>query len=188
MGDLLATQGRLPEAIALQQRATQFNPLVPVDWNALGSPLISAGRVPEARAAIVRALAINQNLSISHVNLAFVELHDGRLDQVLAETRQIQDRDWQLLATAIVQYSLPQSQESQQALDEMIKTKASEMAYQISEIYAWRGKKYEAFAWLDRAFAQHDGGLTTLKLDYLVASLRTDPRYKALLHKMNLPE
>jgi TIR domain len=41
---------------------------------------------------------------------------------------------------------------------------------------------------LDHAFAQHDGGLTQLKLDVLVASLRTDPRYKAFLHRMNLPQ
>jgi tetratricopeptide (TPR) repeat protein len=144
--------------------------------------------MPEARAAFARALAINPNYSVARVHLAFVELHDGRLEQALAETRQIQERDWQLLATGIVQYSLHHTQESQQALDEVIKTQASEMAYQIAEIYAWRGKKDEAFAWLDRAFTQRDGGLTQLKLDDLMASLRPDPRYKAFLRKMNLPE
>jgi hypothetical protein len=62
------------------------------------------------------------------------------------------------------------------------------MAYQISEIYAWRGQKDEAFAWLDRAFAQHDGGLIELKSDELMVSLRTDARFSALLHKMKLQE
>ena len=75
-----------------------------------------------------------------------------------------------------------------QALDELINTRASEMAYQIAAIYAWRGDKDQAFAWLDRAFAQHDGGLIYLKLDTPMASLRTDPRYRVLRRKMNLPE
>jgi predicted DNA-binding protein len=43
------------------------------------------------------------------------------------------------MATAIVQYSLHHPQESQQALDELSKTQAADMAYQIAEIYAWRG-------------------------------------------------
>jgi hypothetical protein len=70
----------------------------------------------------------------------------------------------------------------------LIRTQASEMAYQISEIYAWRGQKDEAFAWLDRAFAQHDGGLTDIKTDRLMVSLRPDARFSAFLHKMKLPE
>jgi serine/threonine-protein kinase len=117
-----------------------------------------------------------------------MDLHDGRLDQALAETREIQDRDWQLLATALVQYSRHQLHESQEALDELIRTQASEMAYQISEIYAWRGQKDEAFAWLDRAFAQHDGGLISLESDQFMVSMRTDARFSALLHKLKLPE
>jgi hypothetical protein len=32
------------------------------------------------------------------------------------------------------------------------------------------------------------GGLTAIKFDDLISSLHTDPRYKALLHKMNLSE
>ena len=186
--DLAFAQGRLTDAIVLQQRANQSNPLVPAGWSGLGTLLRAAGRVPEARAAYARALEINPNFSITHLNLALAELHDGRPDQALAETRKIPDREWQLLATGIVQYSLHQPQESQQALDELIKTQASDMAYQIAEIYAWRGEKEQAFAWLDRAFVQRDGGLIGLKLDEVMGSLRTDPRYGALLRRMNLPE
>jgi TolB-like protein len=186
--DLAFAQGRLTDAIALQQRANQSNPLVPVGWTGLGILLREAGRVPEARAAFARALEINPNFSVTHVSLALTELHDGRPDQALAETRNIEEREWQLMATAIVQYSLHHPQESQQALDELIKTQAADMAYQIAEIYAWRGEKDQAFTWLDRAFVQHDGGLVALKLDMLMASLRTDPRYGALLRRMNLPE
>ena len=41
---------------------------------------------------------------------------------------------------------------------------------------------------LNRAYQQRDGGLTDTKVDPLLASLRGDPRYTALLRKLNLPE
>ena len=44
-----------------------------------------------------------------------------------------------------------------------------------------------AFEWLDRAYAQRDGGLTYLTASPLLTSLRGDPRYTALLKKMRLP-
>ena len=65
---------------------------------------------------------------------------------------------------------------------------ADSAAFQIAEVYAWWGNTDKAFGWLDRAYLQHDGGLTAVKVDPLLRSLRPDPRYKALLRKMNLPE
>ena len=44
------------------------------------------------------------------------------------------------------------------------------LAYQIAEVYAWRGEKDKAFEWLDRAYAQRDGGLSFIKADPLLAS------------------
>jgi hypothetical protein len=42
--------------------------------------------------------------------------------------------------------------------------------------------------WLERAYRQGDGGLAETKVDPLLESLRGDPRYNALLRKLNLPE
>jgi hypothetical protein len=44
-----------------------------------------------------------------------------------------------------------------------------------------------AFHWLDRGFHVHDGGLIYLKYDRFLAGLRADPRYAALLKRLNLP-
>jgi hypothetical protein len=42
--------------------------------------------------------------------------------------------------------------------------------------------------WLERAYAQHDGGLAGVKVDPLLKRLRPDPRYKAFLRKMHLAD
>ena len=65
---------------------------------------------------------------------------------------------------------------------------ADDGAYQIAQIYAWWGDKDQAFQWLERAYAQHDAGLTLVKVDPLVRSLRTDSRYTALLRKLKFQD
>ena len=54
-------------------------------------------------------------------------------------------------------------------------------------VYAFRNQSDEAFEWLDRAYAQRDGGLIGTKVDPLLKSLHSDPRFAALLKKLNLP-
>ena len=61
------------------------------------------------------------------------------------------------------------------------------LAYQIAEVYAVRGEKDKAFEWLQIAFDNHDTGMLALLVDPLLRSLSDDPRYKALLAKMNFP-
>jgi serine/threonine-protein kinase len=95
---------------------------------------------------------------------------------------------WRVYGSALVEHSLGHAQQAQQALDQFIATTAQFAAYQIAEIYAWRGQKDLAFQWLERAYTQHDGGMIEIKSDPLLASLHADPRYQAFLRKMNLAQ
>ena len=61
-------------------------------------------------------------------------------------------------------------------------------AYQIAEVYAWRGEADKAFEWLERSYAQDDGGLSFIKVDPLLKSVESDPRFAAFLRKLGLPE
>jgi adenylate cyclase len=66
--------------------------------------------------------------------------------------------------------------------------RAKDYPFTSATIYAYRGESDEAFKWLDRAYAQKDALLHQIKGYPLLKSLEGDPRYKALLRKMNLPE
>jgi serine/threonine-protein kinase len=61
------------------------------------------------------------------------------------------------------------------------------LAYQVAEIYAWRGEKAKAYEWLERAYRQHDAGLSYLEGDSFLDELRGDEEFKAFLRKMKLP-
>jgi hypothetical protein len=67
-------------------------------------------------------------------------------------------------------------------------TFAGEKSSWIGMVYAARNDADRAFTWFDRAFGQHDDGLLWVKGDPLLVQVTHDPRYKALLSKMNLPE
>ena len=87
----------------------------------------------------------------------------------------------------MAQHSLGDTKASQAELDAEIARYAHGGAYQIAVAYAWRGEADKAFEWLERSYQSHDGGLSYLVYDRMLHSLHSDPRYAALLKKLNLP-
>jgi len=49
------------------------------------------------------------------------------------------------------------------------------------------GEHDAAFEWLERAVVQRDHGLIWVRKDRMLLPLHSDPRWKALLEKMNFP-
>ena len=60
-------------------------------------------------------------------------------------------------------------------------------AYQITEVYAWRGETHKAFERLQVSFDNHDTGTLSLLIDPLLRGLHHDARYNGLLAKIGLP-
>jgi serine/threonine-protein kinase len=59
----------------------------------------------------------------------------------------------------------------------------------VALVYAFRGERDRAFRWLERAIAAHDLNLGhRLRYDWILAPLRSDPRYHALLKEMHVPD
>jgi tetratricopeptide (TPR) repeat protein len=89
---------------------------------------------------------------------------------------------------AIVYYALGRKAESNAALAGMLKEQADSNAMGIADVYAFRGQSDEAMHWLERAYAQKDPELFSIKSEVELKSLIPDPRYQTFLRKMNLPE
>lgn len=186
--DLLATLGRLTEAIAAIRKAITLDPLRSTGWNFLAQYLSSAGDFAAAHEANRRSFEISPESTPALETLATLQLTEGHPQDALATFRKVDFEGPRLAGIAMAEYTVKDPKASQQALDELIAKHAGDSAYQIAEVYAWRGDKDEAFEWLERAYAQRDSGLTILKYDPQLDSLRGDPRYQAVLRKMNLPE
>jgi tetratricopeptide (TPR) repeat protein len=57
----------------------------------------------------------------------------------------------------------------------------------IGVLHGDLGEKDEAFQWLEKAYEERSNFLINLKVDPVFDSLRSDPRFAALLARMGLP-
>ena len=93
-----------------------------------------------------------------------------------------------LVDLPLVLHALGRRSESDASLAALKEKYAEDAAYQIAEVHAYRGEADLAFKWLERAYNQRDGGVAEIKGDRLMRGLIGDPRYKAFLRRLKLPE
>jgi TolB-like protein/DNA-binding winged helix-turn-helix (wHTH) protein/Tfp pilus assembly protein PilF len=181
--------GHFDEALPLNRRAVELDPLNAESWESLGEAQFFAGQLAEATANHKRALELKPDLFFGHYSLSQTYILRGRPLDALREIDRVQHqaRDWGLYLYAVAYYALGRRSESDTALTELISKYHGDDAYSIARVYAFRNQPDEAFAWLDRGYARHDDGLIQTKIDPLLNNLHNDPRYAALLKKLNFP-
>jgi serine/threonine-protein kinase len=183
LGLLLASRGRVAEGLAAVERATELDPLDSTNWLWIGILRAAGGRLDLAVAAQRRALEIAPESKDSHAALATYALLERRPRDALAELPALTTSS-RLFVVAVAEHELGHAEASQRALDELIARHAHNDAYEIAAIHAWRGDRDSAFEWLERALDQE---LWDVKFNPLWRTLHGDPRWNALLRRMQLP-
>jgi len=184
----LMSMGRITEAIPLLEEAANLDPLDAAHWGiVLAKAKQAAGDVGGARAVLERTRSINPNNPAVSFYLGVGSLLDGRPEESLGEFEKSPDEMWRLLGEALARHSLGQAPRARAALDLLMARFGHSAAYQVAQARAWRGEHDLAFEWLERAYREHDGGLTWIKFDPLMRTLREDSRYGAMLGRLNLP-
>src|SRR6266403_689951 len=179
--------GNLDQAIKLYKEAVTLDPLRTDSQSGLGYLLYVAGRYDEAQASLQKALDLNPRAAFVHLTLGKILLARGKPQQSLAEIEK-EPLEWgKLTGQALAQHALGHAQDSNAALANLIANYGTYAAYQIAEVYAYRGESDKSFEWLDRAYKQRDGGLPEVKTDPQFKNLRRDSRYTELLKKLRLP-
>jgi len=179
--------GRLDEAVKLDRRAVELDPLNPIAYYNLGLHSYLGGRFEEALPAFDKMLGISPQYPDGHQLKGSVYLLQNKNQLALSEMEKEVDPPWRLFGCSLVYHALGENQRSEEALAELIKQFADYGAYQIGSAYAYRGDLDKSFEWLDRAYRQHDAGLIQVKSDPILVNARKDPRFETLLKKMRLP-
>jgi serine/threonine protein kinase/cytochrome c-type biogenesis protein CcmH/NrfG len=175
---------RTEEGLELCRRSADQDPLAVIGYNILGRYLRYAGHMEEAESALRRAIELSPEATTTRLLLALVLEDTGRRDEALAETER-EPADWaRLYGLAILHHRAGRAAESDRALRELTATRSADAAYQIGVAHAVRGEADQAFAWLERALAQHDSGLANAHLDPLLRPVHFDPRWTALLRRL----
>ena len=179
--------GRFDQALQLGGRAADLDPLNAESWELLAETKFFMGQLNQAVTDFKKALELNPDVVAAHMVLSQIYVMQGRPQDALPEIELVRHDEQRTFLYPIAYYALGRKKESDAALSKLIAKYHADGAYQIAEVYAFRNQSDEAFEWLDRAYAQRDSGLIVTKVDPLLKSLHSDPRFAAFLRKLNLP-
>jgi TolB-like protein/DNA-binding winged helix-turn-helix (wHTH) protein/Flp pilus assembly protein TadD len=179
--------GNLDQATRLYEQAVALDPLRPNSYSGLEYLLYVGGRYEDAQAALQKALDLNPQATYVHLTMGEALIVEGKPQQALAEIEK-EPIEWgKLTGQALAYHALGREQDSNAALASLIEKYGPAGAFQIGQVYAYRGEADRSFEWLERAYKQRDPGLPEIKTDPLFKNLRRHPGYIALLKKMGLP-
>ncbi|MCZ6746786.1 MAG: protein kinase [Acidobacteria bacterium] len=184
---LARTLGRYQEGIDLARRITELDPLSVTARANYGLHLAYAGRHEEATVTLQKVLKLQPGYPAMHMQLGRILLARDKPAEGLEAMKAESQGFYQLFGLALAYHALGDRQQADTALERFSEQNRDHSAYQVAEIYAFRGQIDEAFHWLDLAYRQHDGGLAEMKGDPLLQILHGDPRWPEFLTRMKLP-
>ncbi len=156
----LALAGRRDEAIEECRRTIRLDPNFAVAYEVLGGLLAAKHMYLEAATALEQSVTLSHGSAMSLANLGYVRGRLGKGD----EARRI----LQQLAKASKGAYTP--------------------AYAFAIVHVGLDERDQALDWLERAFEERFNRLAYLRREPVWDSLRQQPRFQALLHRINLPE
>jgi adenylate cyclase len=179
--------GDLPQALRLNEQSIAEDPLDGEVYLQIGETQRFAGHYNEAEISYRKAIDLIPAHPGLHSALGIALLNQHKTDAALEEIGRESDAATREATIAWAYQTLGKTEEARFAVARLETTRGDTNAFDIATIYALRNDADKVFAWLDRAYRQHEY-LMQIKVEPNFGAIRHDPRYRALLHKMKLPE
>jgi len=189
----LMYMARFDEAIVEIKRAHELDPLSLVINRNIGQVFCYAHQYEQAIEALQRTIEMNPDFSYAHYFLGLVCLEKSMYEEALEELHKEKElsRGWNKNLEAwigIAYVRMGNRGEAKEVLDGLMERSKEEYVspYNIAIIYFALGENDKGFEWLDKGYEERDHWLCYLKIDPPFDSVRSDPRFIALLKKMGL--
>jgi tetratricopeptide (TPR) repeat protein len=181
---LASTLGRPQEAVDYMTTSLSLDPLNALQFELLEILQYEAGHLREAEAAGRRALEIAPDFTEAGNVLVPILIASGRFQEALTEAQKWKSNG----GLALVYYKLGRRADSDAAVARMTQEDQNNFAFGVAGVHAFRGETTQALSWLERAYEQKDSQIISIKSDPYLVPLAREPRFKALLAKMNLSD
>ncbi len=181
LGDWIGARELATEALALDPLDYAVHELI-ADYIA-----IPTARYAEAEQELRTAAQFSPHAGNLHDWLGKSLLLQKRYDEALTAFSQETRDDGQLEGSAMVYFAQGKRKQADQMLAEAAAHSGALWASEIARVHAYRGEVEQALRWLERAYEQRDEDLWFIKADPFLRNLAAEPRFQALLRKMNLP-
>jgi TolB-like protein len=186
----LTLLGRKDEVLTEKTLAVQLDPVSPYAVESVGGYYSNFGRSETALEQYRSALVLEPNFGLAHQDLGDTYLFQGQCDNAIQELRLANEampgpRRMARLGFAYGVCGHPK--EAHKILQGFLAEPRHGLipALAVAEIYLGLGDKDRAVPWIERAIDERDLDLN-LKWDAHFESLRSDPRFIELLHRMKL--
>ncbi len=187
----LSPLGRHDEAVAEMRKATELEPLSTIQNANFAAVLMYAGRIDEA----VEQAKKTYDLDPTHIGSLNWIAHSlnakGRYAESLEYSAQAERTGFKPYATKGVSFAFSGQRDKAMEIVKIWQEAESRryiMNYWVAVTLGALGDRDGAFAELEKAYKNHDWFLMRLKTDPFAEPLRSDPRYKEMLKRLNLPE
>ena len=189
--DYLAIAGRFDEAVSQKRQAIELDPLSVNTSLGLGWVYFKARRYDESIAQLRRTLDLEPGHFPAHAVLAWnysqQEMHEAAVaqcDSAIASAPKPDDAPncgWVYGRAGRRQHALG-------ALQRLTAPPSHHWVdpYEVSIVYVGLGDRDRALEWLRNAVRERSQELVFLKVDRMVDSLRSDPRFQALLRELKI--
>jgi TolB-like protein len=187
----LSPMGRHDEAIAEMRIAMEKEPLYLIQGANFAGVLLYARRFDDALEQAKKTFDLDPSFVGGRSWLAHAYYAKGMYADALAIAEKSLDSDMPFLADAALSYEKTGQREKAITLIKRWKELEKNryvMNYWIAATYAAMGDKDEAFAELEKSYQNHDWFLQRMKVDPFMDPLRDDPRFAAMVKRLNLPE
>jgi serine/threonine protein kinase/tetratricopeptide (TPR) repeat protein len=184
--------GRMDEAWAEINRAHNLDPLSMVIINNIAEQHIARGDFKSAVDECHRMLELENNFWAAHQTLAIALAKQDRFQESLAAVQKAVDvsnrSNASLALLGHVYGRLGRRSDADAAIKELQErySKREASGRDVAVVYSGLGDKDQAFAWLEKAFADRSNFMAVLRLEPLLDSLETDPRWNELLKRVGV--
>jgi len=175
------------------RRAEQLDPLSPMIGTNIGDTLLLSRRYDEAIAQYKRVLSLDPNFAYARFNLGWGYCVKGMYQEAIVELRKSLELSNDPAAIGYLGLSLAKSGRRDEAMKllNQLKRESAERyvpSFAFALIYIGLNEKEEAFVWLEKGVAERSSYASSYAIDPVLDDLRSDPRFKEMLKRLNLPE
>jgi serine/threonine-protein kinase len=184
---------RFDESLVELRHAEELDPLSPIIGTNLGDTLVDARRYDEAIAQYKRTLVSNPDFASAHLDLGWAYGSKGMYPEAIAETRKAIELRNGSSAKGYLGLWLAKSGKRDEAVKLLGELKQETtrnyvQSYTFALIYIGLGDKEEALNWLEKHMSSRAETANSYAVSPELDDLRSEPRFKEMLKRMNLPE
>jgi len=191
-GNLLSCLGRFDESIREMQKACELEPLEPVNPSHLGMALYQARRFDESIGVLRKVIGSDPELWVAYWYQSGNFSAKKMWGEAIATAQKLVELTAEsiiALSTLGLAYGLAgMKAEALKILERLDGLSKDRYAGSLWRAIVWfgLGEKNEALENLEKAYQERESMMVWLKVWPFLDSLRSEPRFQALLKKMNL--